>query len=36
MTVVWHVDDLKVSHVDTKDMEKFVQEIEETFGRDTP
>ena len=25
MTVVWHVDDLKVSHVDATEVEKFVQ-----------
>ena len=36
MTVVWHVDDLKVSHVDTTEVEKFVQQMEETFGKDTP
>ena len=35
MTVVWHVDDLKVSHADTKEVEKFVQQMEETFARDT-
>ena len=36
MTVVWHVDDLKVSHVDGGEVEKFVQQMEETFGKDTP
>ena len=36
MTVVWHVDDLKVSHVDAGEVEKFVQQMEETFGKDTP
>ena len=36
MTVVWHVDDLKVLHIDTKEVEKFEQQMEETFGRDTP
>ena len=36
MTVVWHVDDLKVSHVDAKEVEKFIQQMEETFGKDTP
>ena len=35
MTVVWHVDDLKVLHIGTKEVEKFVQQMEETFGRDT-
>ena len=36
MTVVWHVNDLKVSHVDTGEVEKFIQQMEETFGKDTP
>ena len=36
MTVVWHVDDLKVSHVDAKEVWKFIQQMEETFGKDTP
>ena len=36
MTVVWHVDDLKVSHVDDKEMDKFVMQMEETFGTDAP
>ena len=36
MTVVWHVDDLKVSHVDASEVEKFVQCMEATFGQDTP
>ena len=35
-TVVWHMDDLKVSHVDIKEVEKFIQWMEETFGKDTP
>ena len=36
MTVVWHVDDLKVSHVDVKEVEKFIKQMDETFGKDTP
>ena len=36
MTVVWHVDDLKVSHMDAEEVEKFIQQMEETFGKDTP
>ena len=36
MTVVWHVDDLKVSHMDATEVEKFVQQMEETFGQETP
>ena len=36
MTVVWYVDDLKVSHVDAEEEEKFIQRMEETFDMDTP
>ena len=36
MTVVWHVDDLKVSQVDSKEVDKFVMQMEETFGADAP
>ena len=36
MTVVWHVDDLKVSHVDGKEVDKFIMQMEETFGADAP
>ena len=36
MTVVRHIDDLKVSHMDAKEVEKFIQQMEETFGEDTP
>ena len=35
MTVVWHVDDLKVSHMDANEVGKFIQQMEETFGKDT-
>ena len=36
MTVVWHVDDLKVSHADAKEVTKFIHQMEETFGKETP
>ena len=36
MTVVWHVDDLKVSHVDREEVDKFVEQMEQTFGIDAP
>ena len=36
MTVVWHVDDLKVSHVDGKEVDQFIMQMEETFGADAP
>ena len=34
MTVVCHVDDLKVSNVDGKEVDKFIIKMEETFGTD--
>ena len=30
------MDDLKVSHMDAKEVGKFIQQMEETFGKDTP
>ena len=36
MTVVWHMDNLKVSHMEAKEVEKFIKQMEETFGKDTP
>ena len=36
MTVVWHVDNLKVSHVDRKEVDKFIKQMEEEFGADEP
>ena len=36
MTVEWHVDDLKVLHVDGKEVDKFIKQMEETFGADAP
>ena len=32
MTVFWHVDDLKVSHVDPKDITNFMEWIEGIYG----
>ena len=34
--MVWHVDDLKVSHVDRKEVDKFIKQMEEEFGADAP
>ena len=31
-TIVWYVDDVKVSHVDPKVVTKIIEEIEESFG----
>ena len=36
MTVVWHVDDLKVSHLDAMEVEKFVQQMKKLLGRKLP
>ena len=36
MTVVWHVDNLKVSHIDGKEVDKFIMQMEETFSADAP
>lgn len=36
LTVVWHVDDLKVSHVDVDVVDEFVDQMEEEFGKETP
>ena len=32
LTVLWHVDDLKSSHMDTKVYDKFMQWIRDTYG----
>ena len=36
MTVVWHVDDLKVSHTDKKEVDKFIVQMEAEFGTEAP
>ena len=33
MTVSWHVDDLKASHLDPKQMDGFVQWVKDTYGK---
>jgi len=32
MTVSWHVNDLKVSHVNPKDIDHFLKWVQETYG----
>eukprot|EP00977_Amphora_coffeiformis_P004081 scaffold820_cov158-Amphora_coffeaeformis.AAC.1 len=32
MTVSWHVDDLKVSHIDSKQVDTFLQWVKDTYG----
>ena len=34
--VVWHVDDLKISHVQTKVVDEFIEMTEEDFGKEEP
>ena len=34
MTVTWHVDDLKVSHVDSKRVDNFIKWVKDTFTND--
>jgi hypothetical protein len=35
-TVAWHVDDLKVSHVKSSVVDKFIDDMEGEFGKETP
>jgi hypothetical protein len=35
LTVGWHVDDLKVSHVDVAVMDEFIAQMEGGFGDET-
>jgi hypothetical protein len=36
LTVAWHVDDLKVSHVSTSVVDQFIAQMNEEFGKETP
>jgi hypothetical protein len=36
LTVAWHVDDLKVSHVDTPVVDNFIDMMEEEYGKEAP
>ena len=36
LTVAWHVDDLKVSHVNSKVVDQFIMDMEGEFGKETP
>jgi hypothetical protein len=36
LTVAWHVDDLKVSHVQTSVMDQFIADMDSEFGKETP
>ncbi len=36
LTVAWHVDDLKVSHVDATVVDAFIYDMEQEFGKEGP
>jgi len=36
LTVAWHVDDLKVSHIEVAVVDDFVLQMEDEFGQETP
>ena len=36
LTVAWHVDDLKVSHVEERVLDDFIAKMEKEFGQDIP
>ena len=35
-TIGWHVDDLKISHVDTDVVEGIIQALDDRFGKEAP
>ena len=35
-TIIWHVDDLKISHVDKKVVEDILKQLTTKFGQDAP
>ena len=35
-TILWHVDDLKISHVDANVVSDVIRQLEETFGNEAP
>jgi hypothetical protein len=35
-TIAWHVDDLKISHVDSKVVDHVIDMLEDEFGKETP
>jgi hypothetical protein len=36
LTVAWHIDDLKASHVLSTVVDKFIEDMESEFGKETP
>jgi len=35
-TIIWHVDDLKISHVDPKVVNNIIKRLEVKFGQESP
>jgi signal-transduction protein with cAMP-binding, CBS, and nucleotidyltransferase domain len=35
-TMIWHVDDLNITHVDSKVVEHIIEMLEAEFGREAP
>jgi hypothetical protein len=35
-TIAWHVNDLKISHVDTKVVDSLIDDLDHEFGKETP
>ena len=35
-TIVWHVDDLKISHVDSKVVDAIIDMLDKESGKETP
>ena len=36
LTVVWHVDDLKISHKEVAVVDAFIAQLEVEFGKEAP
>jgi hypothetical protein len=36
LTVAWHVDDLKISHVSAKVVDDLIANLDSEFGKETP
>ena len=36
LTLVWHLDNLKASHVSLKALKEFITRLNEKFGKETP
>jgi hypothetical protein len=36
LTVAWHIDDLKASHILSTVVDKFIEDMEREFGKETP